>query len=44
MLGSSFIFAQDDGVFRMEWYSWVGLILIPVILIGYKMYKNKTMS
>lgn len=28
----------------MEWYSWVGLALIPVILIGYKIYKDKTMS
>lgn len=28
----------------MEWYSWVGIVGIIVLLIGLKWYKNKTMT
>ncbi|MBK8268373.1 MAG: hypothetical protein IPK83_08745 [Planctomycetes bacterium] len=47
---NALMLAQDaanepaPSVFVMEWYSWVGLICIPVVLIAYKVYKNKTMS
>lgn len=34
----------QDSMFVMEWYSWVGLAAIPIVLIGYKIYKDKTMS
>lgn len=28
----------------MEWYSWLGLVLLPVVLIGYMIYKKKRYS
>ena len=28
----------------MEWYSWVGIVGIIVVLVGYKLYKDKTMT
>lgn len=28
----------------MEWYSWVGIIGIVVLIVGLKWYKNKTMT
>ncbi len=28
----------------MEWYSWVGIVGLVVILVGYKLYKDKTMT
>ena len=34
----------DQSFLQMEWYSWAGIIAIPVILILYKMYKAKTMT
>jgi len=40
----TFSILAGDGIITMEWYSWAGLIGIPVILIGYKMYKDKTMT
>lgn len=27
----------------MEWYSWVALVLLVVLLIGFKIYRNKQM-
>jgi len=32
------------GIFVMKWYSWAGLVGIIVILIAYKIYKDKTMT
>jgi hypothetical protein len=43
MLGTDLMLAQD-GVFVMEWYSWVGIVGIIVVLIAYKIYKDKTMT
>lgn len=28
----------------MEWYSWVGLILMPVVIVGYLIWKKKKYS
>lgn len=42
MINDALMLAQ--GMFVMEWYSWVGLVGIIVVLVGYKIYKNKTMS
>lgn len=42
MVNDMLMMAQ--GMFVMEWYSWVGLVGIIVVLVGYKIYKNKTMS
>lgn len=33
-----------EGIFRMEWYSWVGIVGIIVLVVGYKIYKDKTMT
>ena len=33
-----------EGIFVFPWYSWAGLGLIVVILIGYKLFKDKTMT
>lgn len=29
---------------EMTWYSWTGLALLPVVIIGYMMYKKKKYS
>ena len=28
-------------IMEMTWYSWTALILLPILLIGFKMYRNK---
>lgn len=33
-----------DGIFVMEWYSWAGIVGIIVLGVGYKIYKDKTMT
>ncbi|MFQ5430638.1 MAG: hypothetical protein ACE5E1_10045 [Phycisphaerae bacterium] len=33
-----------DSIFVFPWYSWAGLGGIVLILIIYKVYKNKTMT
>ena len=31
-------------MFVMEWYNWAAIGVIVVILVGYKLYKNKFMT
>ena len=33
-----------ESIFRMAWYSWAGIVAIIVLLVGYKIYKDKTMT
>jgi len=33
-----------EGLFVMEWYSWVGIVGLIVLGVGYKIYKDKTMT
>ncbi len=35
---------EECKVMVMEWYSWVGIVGLVVILVGYKLYKDKTMT
>ena len=34
----------SESIFRMEWYSWLGLALVPVVFIGYKLWNKKKYS
>ena len=34
----------DRGIIQFEWYSYAGVIGVIVLLIGLKIYKNKTMT
>ena len=34
----------QDSMFSFPWYSWVALIGLIVIIVGYKMYQKKMMG